>query len=309
MYAALNQDDQLVYAHNSILGERYYCPKCYRPVQLIIATPQQQPHFRHKTRFSNNDGESGLHIKGKRLLQQDLQQLGIVAQQEVILGTEERRADVLFYYQTQCYAFEFQCAPLSIQELQQRHRSYEQLAVQDIWLIGPTYLTASGCKLHRSALKFMDYRTHWGYFIAVWVPDLSKIRLFHHIAFEPPCGQIRFKSRDVSLSLFLASYFKVTKPLLFLPVMSCCFDPSHWLARQLNFQNSRWRTLQVECYQQGLSLLDLPRQLWLPQRLPPLSLSWSAPLKAQIELYLITGGLTWQQRSQIYLETKWPLVN
>ncbi|HJE15042.1 MAG TPA: hypothetical protein K8W17_03075, partial [Lapidilactobacillus dextrinicus] len=61
--------------------------------------------------------------------------------------------------------------------------------------------------------------------------------------------------------------------------------------------------------ERGMMLQELRQELWLPKRLPPLSRNWGLILNRQITFYLANGELTWQQRSQIYLETKWPLVN
>ncbi|WP_125607761.1 competence protein CoiA [Lapidilactobacillus bayanensis] len=309
MYAALNQRYQLTYAINGQLGENYYCPQCYLPVQFIMATTSQRPHFRHYSRPQDYDGETALHLQGKVALQSALQKLGVVAEQEVTLGTDERRADVLWHAREQTYAFEFQCAILSVAELQQRHSSYQALKVTDIWLLGQTYLNQYLQYPTKKALKFISYRYLWGYFVAVWLPEKATVRVFHHLAFTPPQSQVVFKRTDYTLAAFLQGYLQISQGLTELPLITLNFDPSYWLAQQLNFQCSSWLSLQTACYEHGLNLLSLPTELWLPRRLPPLSRSWSTPLKRQISLFMATGELTWQQRSQLYLSTKWPLIN
>lgn len=309
MYAALNQNQHLIYADSGLTSERYYCPKCYLPVKLVLKTAQHRPYFRHYSRASDHDGETALHFQGKTSLQQALQQLGVVAKQEVTLGTDERRADVLWCYQEQYYAFEFQCAMLSVNELTHRHLSYQALQVTDIWLLGQTYLDQNTACFKRTALKFICYRQRWGYFIAIWLPQLAMVRVFHHLAFVPPRHKVVFKRTDYTLDAFLQGYLQMIQSLVTLPQMALNFDPSNWLRQQLYFQQSQWLALQTRCYQRGLNLMNLPQELWLPQRLPPLSSSWSKVLSKQIELFLATGALSWDQRSQLYLATKWPLVN
>lgn len=308
MYAAINKQRQLVNAIDGQMGEQYYCPQCWQPVQLSNTSQTTRPHFRHYAKHTDFVGETRRHVRGKLALQSALQRMGAVVEQEVILGDDERRADVLWTHQTDQYAFEFQCASLSVAELRRRHLSYQALKITDIWLLGATYLTRHLRSLRKTALKFMNYRYQWGYFIPVWFGESQTVRLFHHIAFAPPQTAVVFKYTDYSLGTFLNGYLQEVTELTELPPMSRRFDPSYWLGQQLNFQQSRWLPLQTRCYQQGMSLMNLPQQLWLPKRLPPLTRSWSIPLHQQINCYLLTGNLTWQQCSNIYLTTQWPLL-
>lgn len=309
MYAALNQKRQLIYALDGQFGEAYFCPQCWQPVQLMLSNEKHRAYFRHYVKHQDFVGESALHVRGKLALQETLLKMGQVAEQEVILGDEERRADVLWHFHGTKYAFEFQCASLSLAELTTRHASYQRLKISDIWLIGSPYLHQNQRKIHRTALKFVAYRARWGYFVAAWLPEIATVRLFHHLAFCPPQRTVTATYVDYNLGTFLNAYLRQRDYLIALPQIPLSFDPSTWLSRQLKYQQPRWLKLQTSCYERGMMLQELPQELWLPQRLPPLSRNWGLILNRQITFYLANGELTWQQRSQIYLETKWPLVN
>lgn len=309
LYAALDSKHQLIYAINANQHEHYFCPQCQKIVQWIDSREHRRPYFRHQSPELVVRQEGRLHVEGKRQLQVYLQLEPGVVESEISVGDSERRADVLWLTERQTFAFEFQCASLSTAELRERHQSYQRLQTQDVWLLGETYLSTNRYQPKKNALKFMDYRSEWGYYLAFWLPDLGEIRLFRQLAFEPPHVGLRFKVAQLSLREFVRVVQQPRQLLADLPHLPLTFNPSAFLAQQLNFQQSSWLTLQTQCYEHGFSLQQLPSELWLPQRLPPLYLSWTTPLRRQVSWFCQNGTLDWATRSQLLLTTHWPLLN
>ena len=309
MYAALNLENQLVYASQAISGDAYLCPRCQKSVQLIESVAGNRPYFRHLQKIPFRQTESELHRRGKQQLQTILQREKGVVESEVTLGIDERRADVLWLTERQTIALEFQCANISTTELAERHVSYQRLQIKDIWLLGETYLTTDQYRPKKNALKFICYGEEWGYYLAFWLPDRAVVRLFRQLAFQPPKTEVTFQVDDLQLAQFLQISYRGTSNLTVFPKVCLSFDPSYFLAQQLNLQQSNWLSLQTSCYERGFSLQSLPQELWLPSRLPPLYLSWTTPLRRQVSWYCQQGELDWVDRSRILLTSCWPLLS
>ncbi|MFD1412142.1 competence protein CoiA [Lapidilactobacillus gannanensis] len=310
MYAALQADNRLINAQRDLPRQaNYRCPNCQQPVQLVISG-RGRPFFRHVAAFETNYAESQLHEQGKLQLYQEMQQLGVAAQTEVILGSDqERRADVYWQHGRQKWALEFQCAPLSLVELTQRHVSYQSLQVNEIWLLGATYWSAGQVPV-KAARHYISYGQYWGYYLAYWQPQRRQVCLLKHLQYRPPASQLYYQLAWLPLAEFIqlvARQRVVGLPRVLRP-QSLSFDPRLWLFEQLHWPTTRWWHWQDRCYQQGLRLTDLPRCLWLPQVLPPSTKQWSVLLERQIAWYLQYHELNWSQRSRLYLQSQWPLL-
>ncbi|WP_164508073.1 competence protein CoiA [Lapidilactobacillus wuchangensis] len=310
MYAALQENNVLINAQTDLSRQaRYRCPNCRQPVQLVISG-RGRAFFRHCAAFSGDNAESHLHEQGKKQLYQEMNRLGVAAKLEVPLGHhQERRADVFWQHHQQSWALEFQCAPLSLIELSERHQSYRDLQVREIWLLGATYWSAQRVPI-KAARQFICYGASWGYYLAYWQPQTDRVCLFKHLCYLPPANQLFYQLNWLSLPQFVQAVAQqqTQPPLSYIPEQPLLYDPRLWLGEQLLWPSSSWRSWQDRCYQQGLNLNDLPQILWLPKVLPPTVKRWSVLLERQIAWYLRFHELTWRQRSQLYLQSNWPLL-
>lgn len=310
MYAALLENNRLINADTKLPRHgNYRCPNCQQPVQLVISG-RGRAFFRHCADHSAENAESELHEQGKQRLYQELYQLGVAARLEVSLGTDqERRADVFWQHHHQCWALEFQCAALSLVELTERHRSYQHLGVREIWLLGSTYWSDQQRPV-KAARHFICYAANWGYYLAYWRPQSAQVCLLKHLRYLPPANQLFYQIEWLSLPAFIQSVARQRYQPWFdhIPQQPLLFDPRLWLGQQLQWPTSTWRAWQDRCYHQGLNLIDLPQILWLPKVLPPTTKQWSVLLQRQLAWYLQYQELTWPQRSQLYLQSNWPLL-
>ena len=323
----------------------FYCPRCRQPVQLVRARTGR-PFFRHVGRTGLGPNETARHRAGKQTLQQELAALQVVSELEVVLPLkvagaevdspaekrpgevvaplvtaagaqprplqqdaregEQRRADVLWQHGAHLWAFEFQCAPLELAELRQRHEDYQRWRIREQWLLGATYLSQR--RPSQGALKFMAYQAHWGYYLAFWQPERRQIQLFYHCQFRPPRTQLLYQVRMLSLGEFLQGASQNRRPPAQLPPNQPWFDPRPWLGQQLALKQPRWLTYQGRCYQQGWDLQKLPTALWLPQCLPPVVGHWPDLLGRQLDYWFATGGLTRSQQRHLLSGSRWPLL-
>lgn len=306
MYAAILRDGKLINARCAIKQTQgpYFCPRCGQVVQLL-QNKQGQAFFRHRGQ-QYGGGERPLHLAGKKSLAEALASVGIKAQTEWRLGeTAERRADLAFYWHGCRFAFEFQCAPLSLRSLQQRHRSYQALSVSEYWILGATYLSQPSLT---SALKFCAYQPRWGYYLVFWLVEQHCFVLFSHLHYRPPATRLYYERHLLSLPAFLRGVQDLCPPPSSLAPLPLSFDPRPWLNQQLIRQQPRWVALQLRCYQQGWHLQELPTDLFLPLRLPPVVSHWPLLLARQIDWYLQHGPFSWTKQWQLLSQTQWPLL-
>ncbi|HEY6285375.1 MAG TPA: competence protein CoiA family protein, partial [Ktedonobacteraceae bacterium] len=119
-----------------------YCPNC-RGIVHVRGGPEKrtQIHFAHQKGECpwSTEAETVRHVRGKIVLAEWLQkqfpQASISLEKR--LPEPNRIADIFVTYADgRQWAFEFQCAPLHIDEWHLRHTAYLQASIQDTWIIG-----------------------------------------------------------------------------------------------------------------------------------------------------------------------------
>lgn len=120
----------------------FYCPACHQRV-LIKAGVKMIPHFAHRSIAACPSGEGGegmYHETGKLLLYRWLKQQGLSVKLEVYLPQIRQRPDILLRIRDKAIAIEFQCAPISIEEVRKRNIGYKQAGITPIWILGENRL-------------------------------------------------------------------------------------------------------------------------------------------------------------------------
>ena len=119
-----------------------YCPNC-RGIVHVRGGPEKrtQIHFAHQKGECSwsTESETVRHLRGKIVLAEWLQkqfpQASISLEKR--LPEPNRIADIFVTYADgRQWAFEFQCAPLDIDEWHLRHTAYLKASIQDTWIIG-----------------------------------------------------------------------------------------------------------------------------------------------------------------------------
>jgi hypothetical protein len=119
-----------------------YCPNCRGVVHMRGGPVKRtQLHFAHQKGECSwsTESETVRHLKGKMVLAEWLRKQFPQASVslEKRLPEPNRIADIFVTHADgRQWAFEFQCAPLAIDEWQIRHTAYRKANIQDIWIIG-----------------------------------------------------------------------------------------------------------------------------------------------------------------------------
>lgn len=121
---------------------RCFIPDCPAPDLTTVSRRRGRDGFRHLTRGAGGHSpESFHHIQGKAVIAAWLSCTYPSARVTVEAATDSQRsqiADVMLVIGDVRYAFEVQYAPLSPDEWEARHRSYQGAGIVDVWLWGHT---------------------------------------------------------------------------------------------------------------------------------------------------------------------------
>ncbi len=127
---------------------------------MVRAGSKVIPHFAH---FQNSNctfierGESAYHEQGKLDLYQWLLSQHISAKMEAYVENIQQRADILCKINAHYFAFEFQCASISLEILQKRTKSYMKSGIIPIWILGEKRLKKST----DTCLYLSDFEYHF----------------------------------------------------------------------------------------------------------------------------------------------------
>jgi len=183
MYAALNKEGQLIYAQDAVEKQKYFCSQCARPVKLVVTT--KKIFFRHENVSFNKINERSTHVQGKILIATTLTKyLAVNVELEHFFPEIQQRPDI---WVQQHVAVEYQCAKIDVQTLEQRVSGYQQVGVQNIWILGGDYLDT---KIRRKHLKFLSYSGDLGYYLLMLNSEKRQFTFFYQIELVGPFSQI-----------------------------------------------------------------------------------------------------------------------
>ena len=145
--AAYNKTAQQLH---SIRQKSLFCPDCKERV-ILKAGPIITPHFAHlkHSHCTNYENESEAHLKGKLHLYEWFKKQNIPVSIEHYLPSIKQRADLLIKVKKKYVAVEYQCAPISINEIIERTNGFLSLGIIPIWIFGSSYLSY----FHNAAIK------------------------------------------------------------------------------------------------------------------------------------------------------------
>ena len=200
MYAALLNNVLVLAVAEARISENernierhYFCPQCYREVQLIINS--KTPYFKHIPSEVNLSGENKEHAQSKSLLTTALRAAHFNARMEVQLANGQLRADILA---SPNLAFEIQCAPLNKSEFRHRHLLYRQIGVKDIWIVGKRHFL--GQYIKKSQLIFFRRNKPWHDYYLEINPDKLVISLKYNVLLEPLTNKIHWQKQNFTIN-------------------------------------------------------------------------------------------------------------
>lgn len=116
----------------------FYCPTCKEQV-IMKAGTKNIPHFAHKSQTncpSSRGGESSYHELGKLMLYKWLMKQRLQVKLEPYISKINQRPDLLLEINNKKIAIEFQCARVSVDQIQQRNKGYKTVGIIPIWILG-----------------------------------------------------------------------------------------------------------------------------------------------------------------------------
>ncbi|WP_062048069.1 competence protein CoiA [Bacillus sp. JCM 19034] len=126
--------------------DQFYCPVCKNPVVLKIGR-KNHSHFAHHSKQGCSylpERETHYHLTGKRDLYDWLTKQHVQVKMEYYLPIISQRPDLLFRYQNQLYALEFQCATIGMDSIEKRTEGYIQQGIIPLWIFGGNRLKRNG---------------------------------------------------------------------------------------------------------------------------------------------------------------------
>ncbi|MFP7295790.1 competence protein CoiA [Neobacillus niacini] len=124
--------------------EKFSCPVCGEAVSLKLGN-QRIYHFAHRSGTICKDfyeSETIYHMEGKLQLFHWLKRQQIQAELEYYDPIIGQRPDVMFYYEGNKYALEYQCSPITEEIFIKRTNAYCQHNYIPLWIIGGKHIKA-----------------------------------------------------------------------------------------------------------------------------------------------------------------------
>ncbi|SCB86625.1 competence protein CoiA [Weissella bombi] len=139
--AKTKEDNHLIEATQANHLQSYYCPACNERVRLKKGEINV-PHFAHIVGSfcsASSEGETSIHLQGKLALFELFRKQYDEVRLEPWLSKIKQRPDLMLRKGNQWFVIEFQCATISIKNVQKRTKGYQQLKLKVIWILGEPY--------------------------------------------------------------------------------------------------------------------------------------------------------------------------
>lgn len=241
--------------------DEYRCPHCRKKV-ILIMSQCKSAFFKHLTQYNHALGEKEEHHLSKLMLQAAFTASGFKAQTEVPLANGQLRADVLV---SKNLALEVQCAPLSKDEFDHRHRLYREINILDLWIVGKRHYLQH--KLKTTQLIFFRENQKWGsyYFEIDRVHNI--LRLKYNVKQEPFTRVLRYQTKNFSLDEFGINQLWNFKPDLKKYKLNP-LTQKEYLIKQVRQKSKLGLTIAEKLYRNHLCVEDLPLTLFNKWRKP-----------------------------------------
>ena len=144
--------------------KQYFCPGCLRPV-ILKKGELKVAHFAHqkKSCLTFSEGETLEHLKGKELLVRWCAQMNFHVELEAYQKKLKQRPDVLCSSNFQSLALEFQCAPLTVQQMVTRSAGYKRNGFKYIWFLGRRHYPSK--KMTQQIAQFIRWHRNMGFYL------------------------------------------------------------------------------------------------------------------------------------------------
>jgi competence protein CoiA len=244
--------------------EEFFCPVCGEKVIMKLGD-QKIFHFSHLKdgncrEFFENETE--YHMEGKLKLYQWLRSQKVPAILEFYDREIQQRPDVLFQYDHQKYALEFQCSTISEEVFKKRTESYLAHGYTPLWILGGKHLKdQSG--ITGFQYLFLRQSGDGKLYIPCFSPDQNSLQILYSI--------FPYASKNVLLQKSIISLDKGKLSSLINPSLVSMVNIRHWRrsgeAYQMKwslYPSEQQRKFLYEIYNHQLNLFLLPPEIGLP---------------------------------------------
>ena len=261
-----------------------FCPACDQELILKVGA-KKIPHFAHKTLCPiKPEGESEIHLLGKKKLYTWLKRMGFQPEIERYLTNVNQQPDLLFSWQGRNCVIEFQCSIISPAEIMRRTKNYLENDYHPFWIIYDKNITSSA-----------NETIHFSEFLAQFLLKISETSSLI-LSFDPECDSLHAFYHIIphSLNRAWATKYKLTKKeqlaTLFSPPPLLNFSFTAWVNKTESWlyylslkPKARQNKFLQFLYQSYLHPLVLPPEVGIP--LPNMYLIHSHPFEWQFYLW------------------------
>lgn len=273
---AKNEDGQLIYLTGNHLRQellamrslqKFTCPDCEHPLQLKVGDIKI-PHFAHKSKSAcifSGEPESSLHLQGKILLHEFFTNKNVPVELEKYLPEIRQRADLLVDGQT---VIEFQCSPISANDVVRRSAAYSEIGVKPIWIYGIGEEPADSIRIIRlmEFQKEMLIHQERSKYLLLLNPEARQFSYFanlFHISGNRWVGKVRGLAAAKQTFPFAApknlNHNDFEAVCIIFAQARSKFIQTQMVAKK-RYQNPFW----LLCYKLGLDMRNLPVSIGVP---------------------------------------------
>lgn len=250
--------------------EEFFCPVCGEAVSLKLGD-QRIYHFAHRSGVICRDifeCETLYHMKGKIQLYHWLIKQRISAELEYYDPVIQQRPDIMFHYDGNKYALEYQCSQITEELFTKRTETYSQKNYIPLWIIGSKHIKAKRSNVF--SLSNFEYfflrKTKNGQLILPsYCPEEKRFQILSSI--QP------YSIKNATANSFQRSIQNTAIEEILAPKLFNQFNFSKWSYENEKFSinwslhpNPNQTRFLREIYNRNLNLYLLPPEIGLPVR-------------------------------------------
>jgi competence protein CoiA len=244
--------------------EEFFCPVCGEKVMMKLGD-RKVFHFSHLKdgtcrEFFENETE--YHMEGKLKLYQWLRNQKIPAILEFYDREIKQRPDILFRYNNEKYALEFQCSTVSEEVFKKRTESYLTHGYTPLWILGGKHLKDQS-SITGFQYLFLRQSGDGKLYIPSFSPDQNTLQILSSL--------FPYSSKNALLQKSIISLEKGKLLDLIHPSIGTMLSMDRWKKSNEQYK-SHWsfypseqqRKFLLEIYNHQLNLFLLPPEIGLP---------------------------------------------
>ena len=248
--------------------EEFVCPVCRETVLLRLGD-QRIFHFAHKQSSQCRElyeNETYEHLEGKRQLFQWLIKQNIASVLEYYDRNIQQRPDIMFKYNGQRYALEYQCSTLPDKVFTKRTSTYLENSYTPLWVISSSHLHQKRkdlITLSNFQYSFLRTASSGRLYIPAYCPEKQLFQLVESITPFSIKNSFAYLS---SLPIQTIELDSILEPQNDHPISQANWnrEVERYMFNWALHPRTEQKPLLQEIYNQGLNIFLLPPEIGLP---------------------------------------------